>query len=114
MSGTGQDGIDRLLAAEMEATEIVSKARKEKQARIKQARDEAEQEITKFRQTLEQEFNAAQFSNLGGSDKSAKLAQTTEMQIQDIKRLAQSNAANVSKQILTWITNVDVTPPPKA
>mmetsp|Transcript_57585 Transcript_57585/g.135178 ORF Transcript_57585/g.135178 Transcript_57585/m.135178 type:complete len:111 (+) Transcript_57585:31-363(+) len=107
---SGQEGIDRLLQAEQEATEIVSKARKEKQARIKQARDEAEQEIAKFRQTLEQEFNTAQFQDLGGGDKSAKLAQQTEMQLQEIRRLAQANAQNVSKQILQWIWTVDTTP----
>mmetsp|Transcript_44419 Transcript_44419/g.89160 ORF Transcript_44419/g.89160 Transcript_44419/m.89160 type:complete len:111 (-) Transcript_44419:98-430(-) len=106
---SGQEGIDRLLQAEQEATEIVAKARKEKQARIKQARDEAEQEIAKFRQTLEQEFNSAQFQDLGGGDKSQKLAQQTEMQLQEIRRLAQANAPNVSKQILQWIWTVDTT-----
>eukprot|EP00284_Hemiselmis_tepida_P018464 CAMPEP_0174926398 /NCGR_PEP_ID=MMETSP1355-20121228/11227_1 /TAXON_ID=464990 /ORGANISM="Hemiselmis tepida, Strain CCMP443" /LENGTH=166 /DNA_ID=CAMNT_0016172427 /DNA_START=14 /DNA_END=511 /DNA_ORIENTATION=+ len=111
---SGQEGIDRLLAAESEATEIVSKARKEKTARIKQARDQAEDEIKKLRGDMDRDFKNAEFSGSGGGDKSAKLQADTEGQLAEIRRLAEANRVNVVRQILSWITTVDTTPPPKA
>eukprot|EP00281_Chroomonas_sp_CCMP1168_P024744 CAMPEP_0206238020 /NCGR_PEP_ID=MMETSP0047_2-20121206/14588_1 /ASSEMBLY_ACC=CAM_ASM_000192 /TAXON_ID=195065 /ORGANISM="Chroomonas mesostigmatica_cf, Strain CCMP1168" /LENGTH=110 /DNA_ID=CAMNT_0053662519 /DNA_START=75 /DNA_END=407 /DNA_ORIENTATION=- len=108
---SGQEGIDRLLQAEQEATEIVSKARKEKSARIKQARDEAEAEIKKLRAKMESEFQDAQFKAIGGSDKSTRLAQETENGLNEIRRSAEANRVAVVRQILSWISTVDTTPP---
>eukprot|EP00292_Cryptomonas_paramecium_P018470 CAMPEP_0113677642 /NCGR_PEP_ID=MMETSP0038_2-20120614/9406_1 /TAXON_ID=2898 /ORGANISM="Cryptomonas paramecium" /LENGTH=114 /DNA_ID=CAMNT_0000594993 /DNA_START=65 /DNA_END=409 /DNA_ORIENTATION=+ /assembly_acc=CAM_ASM_000170 len=114
MSVSGQEGIDRLLQAEQEATEIVAKARKEKAARIKAARDEAQAEIAKFRQQMEQEFQQAQFGVLSGGDKSIRLATETEAQLNEIKTRSATNRMPVLQQILSWIETVDVTPPKKA
>ncbi|KAJ1468813.1 vacuolar ATPase [Baffinella frigidus] len=108
---SGQEGIDRLLQAEQDATEIVAKARKEKAARIKQARDEAEAEVKQYRSKLEQQFQESQSMAMGGSDKSVALAVETEKGLSDITRLAESNRVKVVREILTWVSSVDTTPP---
>ncbi|EKX36624.1 hypothetical protein GUITHDRAFT_165679 [Guillardia theta CCMP2712] len=108
---SNQQGIDRLLQAEQEATETVQRARKAKAARIKQARDEAAEEINKYRQQLEMEYQKVQSSGMTISDKSARLNQETEGQLMEIRRSAEANRVNVVRQILAWVSSVDTNPP---
>jgi UDP-N-acetylglucosamine:LPS N-acetylglucosamine transferase len=49
-------GIQQLLAAEKNAAEVIEKARRNKNARLKQAKDEAEAEIARFRDDQERKF----------------------------------------------------------
>lgn len=102
-----QDGIQKLLAAEQEAQQIVAKARKAKSDRLKQAKAEAEKEIQAYKQDRENAYQqklSANSSNAG--DTSKRLASESAKQEEEIKAAVQKNKQQVLDTILGYVTTV--------
>ncbi|EFN56352.1 hypothetical protein CHLNCDRAFT_57605 [Chlorella variabilis] len=93
----GQDGIQRLLAAEQEAQAIVAKARKAKTERLKQAKTEAEREIAAFKAEREAEFKRKVAEDSSSSQGNvAKLTEESSKAVTSI----QSSIASKKKEVL--------------
>eukprot|EP00274_Cyanoptyche_gloeocystis_P004549 CAMPEP_0196654254 /NCGR_PEP_ID=MMETSP1086-20130531/3961_1 /TAXON_ID=77921 /ORGANISM="Cyanoptyche gloeocystis , Strain SAG4.97" /LENGTH=118 /DNA_ID=CAMNT_0041985913 /DNA_START=65 /DNA_END=421 /DNA_ORIENTATION=+ len=109
MDGDAQKGIQQLLQAEQEASDVVARARKARAARIKQAADEAQQEIKLYRHQREEAFKKL-VEDRGGSmgERQRKLEQETAMQVVKMKQDVSLQRQNVMKMLLGYITNVNV------
>lgn len=103
----GQDGIQRLLAAEQEAQAIVAKARKAKADRLKQAKHEAESEIAAFKAEREAEFKR-KVSDHGSSsqDNVARLTEESGRAVEHIKDSVQMKRKEVLNLLMHHVTTV--------
>ncbi|KAL4438188.1 hypothetical protein ABPG77_010549 [Micractinium sp. CCAP 211/92] len=103
----GQDGIQRLLAAEQEAQAIVQKARKAKADRLKQAKDEAEREIAAFKAEREADFKR-KVSDHGSSsqDTSVRLAEESSRAVAHIQDAVQQKKKEVLELLMHHVTTV--------
>mmetsp|Transcript_88142 Transcript_88142/g.122304 ORF Transcript_88142/g.122304 Transcript_88142/m.122304 type:complete len:117 (+) Transcript_88142:2-352(+) len=102
-------GIEKLLAAEKNAAEMVKAARNRKQKRLKEARDEAEKEVANFKAELEREaaLQASQ-NTTGASADLAEIEKDTALQIEQLNKLAQINSDEVITTLLKIVTKVDI------
>mmetsp|Transcript_10194 Transcript_10194/g.30700 ORF Transcript_10194/g.30700 Transcript_10194/m.30700 type:complete len:118 (+) Transcript_10194:228-581(+) len=103
----GQDGIQKLLAAEKEAQEIVAKARKAKSDRLKQAKAEAEKEIEAYKQDRENAYQQKQSANTSNAgDTSKRLEEESKKAEADIKAGVSKNKQQVLDTLLNHVTAV--------
>jgi V-type H+-transporting ATPase subunit G len=103
----GQDGIQRLLAAEQEAQQIVARARKEKAERLKQAKREAEKEIQAYKKQREDAYQKriADDSNFSGAN-IKRLEQETNQAIKELQQNVASKKKMVLDTLLEFVTTV--------
>lgn len=104
----GQDGIQRLLAAEQEAQKIVAKARKDKSERLKQAKREAEKEIQGYKQQREDTYQKRikdDSSNSGANVK--RLDQESNDQMKEIQKNIAAKKKEVMDKLLGYVTEVN-------
>lgn len=105
----GQDGIQRLLAAEQEAQAIVAKARKAKTDRLKQAKDEAEREIAAYKTEREAEFRRKVSEDSSSSqDNVTRLAEESARAVKAIQDSVMQKKKDVVDMLLLHVTNVKV------
>uniref|UniRef100_A0A061S938 V-type proton ATPase subunit G n=1 Tax=Tetraselmis sp. GSL018 TaxID=582737 RepID=A0A061S938_9CHLO len=107
MEGSGQDGIQKLMAAEQEAQRIVNEARKQKSERLKAAKSEAEHEISSFRADCEAEFQKKIAQ--GGDSSSAQygqMVQDTDKEIQNIKAESDKLMPKVTDVLVSAVMDV--------
>ncbi|CAG9464691.1 unnamed protein product [Pedinophyceae sp. YPF-701] len=110
MEPAGQDGIKRLIAAEAEAQEIVSKARRAKTERLKQAKAEAEREINAFKAQCDEGFrNAVTEGTTSSGSNLGKLQADMQAQISQVTRRAESQRPAVVKSLVSAVTTVPIT-----
>eukprot|EP00887_Chlorella_sp_A99_P007589 scaffold28.g7589.t1 len=103
----GQDGIQRLLAAEQEAQAIVQKARQAKAARLKQAKDEAEREIVAYKAEREAEFKHKVATDSSSSQENVvRLADESARAVGAINKSIQARKADVLGMLLGHVTAV--------
>ncbi|KAI8015877.1 V-type proton ATPase subunit G [Camellia lanceoleosa] len=104
-----KSGIQRLLAAEQEAQQIVNTARSEKMARLKQAKEEAEKEVAEYRSQMELEFQRKVTESSGDSGANVKrLEQEMDGKIHHLKTEAGKISRDVSHMLLNHVTTVKV------
>ncbi|PSC70388.1 transmembrane ATPase [Micractinium conductrix] len=103
----GQDGIQRLLAAEQEAQAIVAKARKAKSDRLKQAKEEAEREIAAFKAEREADFKR-KVNDHGSSsqDNVVRLAEQSSKAVQGIQESIGQKKKHVLDLLMHHVTEV--------
>ncbi len=100
-------GIQKLLTAEHEATEVVKAAKDEKVARLKQAKAEAEAEIAAYKASREAQFQVFSKERMGDTGAHSKeLAASTEKELAEINRQVASNSSAVVKMLLQSVTTV--------
>ncbi|KAI7838338.1 hypothetical protein COHA_007906 [Chlorella ohadii] len=105
----GQDGIQRLLAAEQEAQAIVTRARKAKTDRLKQAKDEAEREIAVFKSEREAEFKGKVTDHSSSSDANVtRLADESARAVKAIQDSVQHKKKEVLDLLMHHVTTVKV------
>lgn len=104
-------GIQTLLEAEKEASEIIARARKQKTQRLKEAKDEAEKEIQEFRAKKEEEFQAYLATNSGNTDEATKKLQLeTDQKLKDVQQAYLLNKEAVIKKLLEAVAAIDPKP----
>lgn len=103
----GQDGIQRLLAAEQEAQAIVTKARKAKSERLKQAKDEAQREIGSYKAEREAEFRRKVTEDSSSSqDNVTRLAEDSARAVKSIQDSVATKKKDVLDLLLHHVTTV--------
>ncbi|KAK9819079.1 hypothetical protein WJX81_002296 [Elliptochloris bilobata] len=100
----GQDGIQRLLAAEQEAQKIVATARKAKADRLRQAKQEAEREVKAYKAQREEQYQKriADDSTSSGSTVKRLEADATAQ----VKGIEKSIAAKKKEVVDTLLEHV--------
>ena len=100
-------GIQKLLTAEHEATEIVKAAKDEKVMRLKQAKSEAEAEIADYKTKREAQFQVFSKERMGDSEGHAtSLAKSTEAELSTIGGDVSKNKRTVIGMLLQSVTSV--------
>jgi len=100
-------GIQKLLNAEHEATEIVKAAKDEKIMRLKQAKAEAEAEIAAYKAARESQFQVFAKERLGDSEgHSSSLAKATDKELDEIKRDVAANKVALMDALLKSVVTV--------
>jgi len=100
-------GIQKLLAAEHEATEIVKAAKDEKVMRLKQAKAEAESEIGSYKASREAQFQIFSKERMGDSaGHSSTLSKSTEAELGTIASDVSKNKKAVIDMLLKSVTTV--------
>lgn len=103
----GQDGIQRLLAAEKEAQQIVAKARKAKSDRLKQAKAEAEKEIKAYKQQREEAYQKRISDDTSSSGQNEKRLDTeSKAAVKSIQDSISSKKKEVVDQLMGYVTTV--------
>merc|ERR1712046_512939 len=107
MEGGDGHGIKELLAAEKEAANIVSDAKKQRQDKMKKAKEDANKEIEAFRASKESEFQAyKQKHSTGGSASSESLKKQTDEAKMELEREAAANRSKVVDLLVQYVTTV--------
>lgn len=104
----GQDGIQRLLAAEQEAQAIIAKARQAKAERLKQAKEEAERDVLAYKKEREEEFSrkiANDSSN--NQENAARMQAESEKSVEAIQKSIASKKEEVLKMLLSQVETVE-------
>ncbi|KAG0669443.1 H(+)-transporting V1 sector ATPase subunit G [Maudiozyma exigua] len=100
-----QNGIATLLKAEKEAHEIVSKARKYRQDKLKQAKSDAAQEIETYKTKKDQELKDFESKNVGSTAELEKKAdQDVQGELEEIKKISKAKTADVIKLLVSAVT----------
>ena len=100
-------GIQKLLTAEHEATEIVKAAKDEKVMRLKQAKAEAEAEIAAYKAQREAQFQVFSKERMGDSaGHSSELAKSTEAELAKISQDVAKNKDAVIEMLLKSVRTV--------
>lgn len=103
----GQDGIQRLLAAEHEAQAIVQRARQAKAARLKQAKDEADAEVASYKAEREAEFKRKVAADSSSSqDNVVRLGEESSRAVAAIQASIAQKKGDVLDLLLGHITAV--------
>lgn len=103
----GQDGIQRLLAAERDAQAVVERARKAKADRLKQAKEEAERDIAAYKAEREAEFKRKVSADSSSSqDTVAQLAEESARAVAGIQAAVAAKKGEVMDMLLRHVTNV--------
>ncbi|KAI8473062.1 MAG: transmembrane ATPase [Monoraphidium minutum] len=101
------DGIQKLLAAESAAAQIVSEARKAKQERLRQAKAEAEREIAAYKAEREGIYQKKlQESTSGAAATSERLHKETELAIKQVQSDVAASKATVVDMLVKYATTV--------
>eukprot|EP00163_Fabomonas_tropica_P010495 TRINITY_DN2064_c0_g1_i2.p1 TRINITY_DN2064_c0_g1~~TRINITY_DN2064_c0_g1_i2.p1 ORF type:complete len:112 (-),score=37.41 TRINITY_DN2064_c0_g1_i2:288-623(-) len=108
MAESSNPGIRQLMAAEEEASKIVSEARKQRTQRLKQCKSEAEAQIKQFRDKEQQKFDAYSKEKLGVSDEQkGDFLQKTQETLGSIDNDLKSNKDAVVELLLKAVQTVD-------
>jgi V-type H+-transporting ATPase subunit G len=100
-------GIQKLLTAEHDATEVVKAAKDEKVARLKQAKAEAEAEIAAYKAQRESQFQVFSKERMGDTGAHSKeLAKQSEAELQSIVTQVSGNKKAVIDMLLKSVTTV--------
>ena len=101
------DGIQRLLKAEDEASSTIQRAREARTQRLRQAQSEAEKASQALKLKLESEFKS-ELSKLdtGDSSNAAKLKQETDAELKVIEETFANNQQAVIDMLLFQVTTV--------
>ncbi|KAK2076737.1 hypothetical protein QBZ16_005497 [Prototheca wickerhamii] len=103
----GQDGIQRLLAAEKEAQAIVAKARQARTERLKQAKDEADREVQAYKAQRESEFKRLQTDDTTSSEELAKkMADEADASVKSVQKAISEKKSAVLDLLLKHVTTV--------
>ncbi|KAK9173769.1 Vacuolar (H+)-ATPase G subunit family protein [Cryptosporidium meleagridis] len=118
MSATGKIGtgssalIQKLMDAEMDAEEIVRRAKENRILKLKEAQISAEEELKAFREKEEAQFES-EFKNLSVEDSvDQTLEKSTEEAIEIVKNDFKNNGGMVADLILKKVLSVDLSLPP--
>lgn len=104
---SGQDGIQRLLAAEQEAQGIVTAARKAKADRLKQAKQEAEREIKAYKAQREEQYQKRISDDSTSSGANVKrLESESASTVKTIEKSIASKKKEVVDTLLAYVTHV--------
>eukprot|EP00695_Tsukubamonas_globosa_P002001 TRINITY_DN308_c0_g1_i1.p2 TRINITY_DN308_c0_g1~~TRINITY_DN308_c0_g1_i1.p2 ORF type:complete len:123 (-),score=61.42 TRINITY_DN308_c0_g1_i1:133-501(-) len=112
MSSSGslssQTSIQKLLAAEKKAQEIISEAKRQRIAKLKQAKEEADKEILRFKEQREAEFQRNKEQILGTSGAFTRdLEYKANQAAAQVRSCAAANRADVISLLLKTVQNVD-------
>ncbi|XP_057293953.1 V-type proton ATPase subunit G-like [Hydractinia symbiolongicarpus] len=99
-------GIQRLLAAEKKAADLVSEARKRKTKRLKQAKEEAIAEIEQFRNECEQKFREKQQSEMGQDDFQQRINEETNGKLLTMGEQVEINKGKVISRMLELVNDI--------
>eukprot|EP00301_Raphidiophrys_heterophryoidea_P001432 c10689_g1_i2.p1 GENE.c10689_g1_i2~~c10689_g1_i2.p1 ORF type:complete len:128 (+),score=48.59 c10689_g1_i2:60-386(+) len=103
----GSQSIERLLIAEKDASDLVSRARTERQAKLKEAHDAAAVEIKKYKQEREDQLNGYKQQALAGQgEHEVDLKKKTEIEIQQSQVQAESRKHDVIVMLVKAVTSV--------
>eukprot|EP00210_Caulerpa_lentillifera_P002026 g1941.t1 len=109
MAARDDTNIQRLLAAEKAAQEIVDKARKERAEKMKLAKLEAENEIAEYRAERQAEYDAKVATSSSASGTTfKKLDDDTQAAIDAITRNLPSKKKDAVAMLVSHVTNVDL------
>merc|ERR1712169_105200 len=100
-------GIAKLLAAEAEAKEIIEGAKRERAALQKQSKLEAEQAIAEFKEAKDQEYEQLT-SSVDTSDYAKGLNDQVDKEIEQMRKDAKKNVAEITELLLKYTGDVDV------
>ncbi|CAI4053048.1 hypothetical protein SUVZ_15G1930 [Saccharomyces uvarum] len=99
-----KNGIATLLQAEKEAHEIVSKARKYRQDKLKQAKSDAAKEIDSYKIQKDKELKEFEQKNAGGVDELEKNAEKgVQGELVEIKKIAEKKKDVVVKILIDTV-----------
>ncbi|KAF7456255.1 putative vacuolar ATP synthase subunit g [Cryptosporidium felis] len=117
MSATGKNGtgssalIQKLMDAEVDAEEIVRRAKENRVLKLKEAQISAEEELKAFREKEEAQFEA-EFKSLSLEDSvDQALERSTEEAIELVKNDFKNNGGTVADLILKKVLSVDLSLP---
>lgn len=118
MSVLGKNGagssalIQKLMDAEVDAEEIVRRAKENRILKLKEAQISAEEELKVFREREEAQFES-EFKNLSVEDSVDQvLEKSTEEAIELVKNDFKNNGGTVAELILKKVLSVDLSLPP--
>ncbi|EAK87377.1 hypothetical protein [Cryptosporidium parvum Iowa II] len=118
MSATGKNGtgssalIQKLMDAEVDAEEIVRRAKENRILKLKEAQISAEEELKAFREKEEAQFES-EFKNFSVEDSvDQTLEKSTEEAIEIVKNDFKNNGGAVADLILKKVLSVDLSLPP--
>ncbi|CUV04378.1 unnamed protein product [Cryptosporidium hominis] len=118
MSATGKNGtgssalIQKLMDAEVDAEEIVCRAKENRILKLKEAQISAEEELKAFREKEEAQFES-EFKNFSVEDSvDQTLEKSTEEAIEIVKNDFKNNGGAVADLILKKVLSVDLSLPP--
>ncbi|KAH7650180.1 hypothetical protein RS030_4580 [Cryptosporidium xiaoi] len=111
-NGTGSSAlIQKLMDAEVNADEIVRRAKENRVAKLKEAQISAEEELKAFKEREEAQFES-EFNNLSVEDTvDQALEKSTEEAIEMVKNDFKNNGSVVADLILKKILSVDLSLP---
>nr|5BW9_J Chain J, V-type proton ATPase subunit G [Saccharomyces cerevisiae S288C]5BW9_L Chain L, V-type proton ATPase subunit G [Saccharomyces cerevisiae S288C]5BW9_N Chain N, V-type proton ATPase subunit G [Saccharomyces cerevisiae S288C]5BW9_j Chain j, V-type proton ATPase subunit G [Saccharomyces cerevisiae S288C]5BW9_l Chain l, V-type proton ATPase subunit G [Saccharomyces cerevisiae S288C]5BW9_n Chain n, V-type proton ATPase subunit G [Saccharomyces cerevisiae S288C]5D80_J Chain J, V-type prot len=99
-----KNGIATLLQAEKEAHEIVSKARKYRQDKLKQAKTDAAKEIDSYKIQKDKELKEFEQKNAGGVGELEKKAEAgVQGELAEIKKIAEKKKDDVVKILIETV-----------
>eukprot|EP00760_Papus_ankaliazontas_P027459 PhM_4_TR3346/c0_g2_i1/m.94503/K02152/ATPeV1G, ATP6G; V-type H+-transporting ATPase subunit G len=103
------ENVQKLVEAERKRNEIVSEAKKGRQAKLRQAKADAEKDIAAFKSEREAEFQQYKTSQTGGHDgEKAKLARETDVELKQLIQQGEQQKDKVADAILELLTNVQL------
>ncbi|GBF97687.1 transmembrane ATPase [Raphidocelis subcapitata] len=106
MAATG-DGIQKLLAAETTAGQIVTEARKAKQERLRQAKAEAEREIAAYKAEREGAYQKKLAETTSGAAATSdRLHKETELAIKQVQADVTASKKAVVDMLVKYATTV--------
>ena len=115
MSAQNSTGIQTLLEAEREASQIVQKSREYRTKRVREARDEAKNEIAEYKAKKEEEFKKFEAEHSKGNQAAEDEAnKDAEKQIVQIKEAGKKGQAGVVKNLLSAVFDVKPVAPSAA
>eukprot|EP00775_Hariotina_reticulata_P009598 gene9598-9761_t len=103
------DGIQKLLAAEQEASRIVAEARKAKAERLRQAKADAEREIAQYRAEREGAYQKKlSESSTGAASTLERMSKETEANIAQVHADVAAKKSQVVDLIVKYVTAVQL------
>jgi len=109
MSDSAHVGIQKLLEAESQASEVVAQAKKDKVMRLKQAKEEAENEIAAYRALREEQFQKYKNERMGDSGEYTKKIQLeTDNAMRNIQISMDANKEKIITSLLQSVTTVSI------
>jgi len=110
MDGEKNMGIQKLLQAEQEASEVIAAAKAQKFNRLKQAKIEAEAEIASYKQQREAQFQVFAKERMGDSGAHQKtVATATESELAMVGNKVGANKKLMIDSLLQSVTTVGTT-----
>lgn len=109
MDNSAHQGIQRLLEAESQASEVVAQAKKDKVLRLKLAKEEAENEIMAYRAMREAQFAKYSDERSGNTGEYTKKIQTeTDAAMRNIQISIDANKEKIITSLLQSVTTVSI------